>query len=707
MRSKNIIIVLLTLVSLDGLAQLTYPETRKTDTKEDYHGTAVEDPYRWLEDDNSEETKAWVKEQNKVTFSHLEKISFREDWKKRMLEVSNYEKTTAPNRKGEYYYYYRNNGLQNQSVLYRRKGLTGAEQLVIDPNKLSADGTTRMTSFSLSKNGRYAVYALSKGGSDWQSYRVRDLQTGKDLADQLDWVKVSGIAWQGNGFYYSRYPATEKGKELSTKNENHQVYYHKIGTSQKADQLIYEDASNPQRFHIASTSEDERFLILNISDRGKGFQGNALWIKDSKSADKNWKPLVKEPGQYLYSWVDNFNDRIILRTNDKAPNYKLVVANAKNPDMAAWEPFVEERNYPMQGAGSGGGKLFLNYLENISSHIYIVNSDGTPEGEVNLPGIGSVSGFDGNMDDKELFYTFSSYTYPPTIFRYDIATEKSSVFKSPTIPSYDPKAYETKQVFYPSKDGTMVPMFITHKKGIELNGENPVLLYAYGGFNISMTPGFSAVNLTWLEQGGIYAVANLRGGSELGEKWHEAGMLEKKQNVFDDFIAAAEYLVSQKYTNPKKLAIQGGSNGGLLIGAVINQRPDLFGVAIPQVGVMDMLRYQKFTIGWNWIAEYGSSEKPEHFPFLYKYSPIHNIREGIAYPPTIITTADHDDRVVPAHSFKYAATLQEKYKGENPVIIRIDTNSGHGASNLSKSIELYADLMSFAFYHMGLTPKFN
>ncbi|KIC91690.1 prolyl oligopeptidase family protein [Flavihumibacter sp. ZG627] len=707
MRSKNIIIVLLTLVSLDGLAQLNYPETRKTDTKEDYHGIAVEDPYRWLEDDNSEETRAWVKEQNKVTFSHLDKISFREDWKKRMLEVSNYEKTTAPNRKGEYYYYYRNNGLQNQSVLYRRKGLTGAEQLVIDPNKLSADGTTRMTSFSLSKNGRYAVYALSKGGSDWQSYRVRDLQTGKDLADQLEWVKVSGIAWQGNGFYYSRYPATEKGKELSTRNENHQVYYHKIGSSQKADQLIYEDAANPQRFHIASTSEDERFLILNISDRGKGFQGNALWIKDSKSADKNWKPLVKEPGQYLYSWIDNFNDRIILRTNDKAPNYKLVVANAKNPDLAAWEPFVEERNYPMQGAGSGGGKLFLNYLENISSHIYIVNSDGTPEGEVNLPGIGSVSGFDGNMDDKDLFYTFSSYTYPPTIFRYDIATEKSSVFKAPTIPSYDPKAYETKQVFYPSKDGTRVPMFITHKKGIELNGENPVLLYAYGGFNISMTPGFSAVNLTWLEQGGVYAVANLRGGSELGEKWHEAGMLEKKQNVFDDFIAAAEYLVSQKYTNPKKLAIQGGSNGALLIGAVINQRPDLFGVAIPQVGVMDMLRYQKFTIGWNWIAEYGSSEKPEHFPFLYKYSPIHNIREGIAYPPTIITTADHDDRVVPAHSFKYAATLQEKYKGENPVIIRIDTNSGHGASNLSKSIELYADLMSFAFYHMGLTPKFN
>lgn len=707
MRTRNFTMALLTLVSIEGLAQIQYPVTRKTEKTDDYHGTLVADPYRWLEDDNSEETRNWVQEQNRVTFSHLEKIPFRESWKNRMLEVSNYEKFTAPFRKGDYFYYYRNNGLQNQSVLYRTRGLNGKEELVIDPNKLSDDGTTRMTGFSISKSGKYAVYSLSRGGSDWQEYRVRNLQTGKDLGDKVEWVKVSGIAWQGDGFYYSRYPAPEKGKELSTRNENHQVYYHKIGTGQKADQLIYQDPDNPQRFHIASTSEDERFLVLNISDRGKGFMGNAIWIKDFKSPDKSWKHLVKNVGQHVYGWVDNFGDKIILRTNENAPNYKLMMVKAESTDRSMWETFVDEKNYPMQGAGSGGGKLFLNYLENISSHVYVYHPDGTPDGEVLLPGIGSASGFDGNVDDKELFYTFSSYTYPPTIFRYDIASEQSTRYKAPLIPSYNPEQYETRQVFYPSKDGTRVPMFITHKKGLELNGENPVLLYAYGGFNISLTPSFSAVNLTWLEQGGIYAVANLRGGSELGEKWHEAGMLEKKQNVFDDFIAAAEYLVDQNYTRPGKLAIQGGSNGGLLIGAVINQRPELFGVAIPQVGVMDMLRYQNFTIGWNWIAEYGSSAKPEHFNFLYKYSPIHNIKEGIEYPPTIITTADHDDRVVPAHSFKYAATLQEKYKGKNPVVIRIDTKSGHGASNLTKSIELFADLYSFAFYHMGLSPKFN
>ena len=707
MRTRNFTMALLTLVSIEGLAQIQYPVTRKTEKTDDYHGTLVADPYRWLEDDNSEETRNWVQEQNRVTFSHLEKIPFRESWKNRMLEVSNYEKFTAPFRKGDYFYYYRNNGLQNQSVLYRTRGLNGKEELVIDPNKLSDDGTTRMTGFSISKSGKYAVYSLSRGGSDWQEYRVRNLQTGKDLGDKVEWVKVSGIAWQGDGFYYSRYPAPEKGKELSTRNENHQVYYHKIGTGQKADQLIYQDPDNPQRFHIASTSEDERFLVLNISDRGKGFMGNAIWIKDFKSPDKSWKHLVKNVGQHVYGWVDNFGDKIILRTNENAPNYKLMMVKAESTDRSMWESFVEEKNYPMQGGGSGGGKLFLNYLENISSHVYVYHPDGTPDGEALLPGIGSASGFDGNVDDKEVFYTFSSYTYPPTIFRYDIASEQSTRYKAPLIPSYNPEQYETRQVFYPSKDGTRVPMFITHKKGLELNGENPVLLYAYGGFNISLTPSFSAVNLTWLEQGGIYAVANLRGGSELGEKWHEAGMLEKKQNVFDDFIAAAEYLVDQNYTRPGKLAIQGGSNGGLLIGAVINQRPELFGVAIPQVGVMDMLRYQNFTIGWNWIAEYGSSAKPEHFNFLYKYSPIHNIKEGIEYPPTIITTADHDDRVVPAHSFKYAATLQEKYKGKNPVVIRIDTKSGHGASNLTKSIELFADLYSFAFYHMGLSPKFN
>ncbi|MBC6493141.1 prolyl oligopeptidase family protein [Flavihumibacter stibioxidans] len=698
---------LLTFVSFQAFSQLNYPVSRKTDTIDQYGNISVPDPYRWLENDNSEETRAWVAEQNKLTFGYLEQIPFRNAWKDRMLQVSNYEKFSAPFRKGEYFYYYKNNGLQNQSALFRTKGLTGKEELVIDPNLLSPDGTTRLTSFVLSRDGRFAVYALSKGGSDWQTYLVRDMESGQTLADTIEWVKVSTIAWQGNGFYYSRYPAPEKGKELSTKNENHQVFYHTIGTSQGADKLVYEDPANPQRFHIASTSMDERFVILNISDRGKGLMGNALYFKDAGSREESWQPIVKDVGHFTYNWVDNIGDNIILRTNEDAPNYKLVSLEASDPAKESWKTLIKEGKFPIQNAVTGGGKLFLNYLENVSSHVYMYQPDGKLVKEIRLPGIGNASGFGGNPDDKVLFFTFSSYTYPPTIFRFDPVTGNSQVFRAPKIPGYSPEAFETRQVFYPSKDGTMVPMFITARKGLQRNGDNPLLLYAYGGFNISMTPGFSAVNLTWLEQGGIYVVANLRGGSEFGEKWHEAGMLEKKQNVFDDFIAAAEFLVKEKYTRPAKLAIQGGSNGGLLIGAVINQRPELFGVAIPQVGVMDMLRYQKFTIGWNWIAEYGSSEKPEQFGFLYKYSPIHNIREGIKYPATIITTADHDDRVVPAHSFKYAATIQEKYKGKNPLLIRIDTKSGHGASNLTKSIELSADLMSFSFYQMGIKPSFK
>jgi prolyl oligopeptidase len=706
MSLKSMSLMLLTIAALDASAQLSYPVTRKTDTVDTYGTVKVADPYRWLEDDNSAETKAWVEAQNKVAFGYLEQIPFRQAWKDRMMQVVNYEKYSAPFRKGEYYYFYKNNGLQNQSVLYRQKGLDGTPEVVIDPNTLSKEGTTRMVGFTLSKDGRYAAYGHSEGGSDWQTFYVRDMSSAKTLDDKIEWVKVSSIAWQGDGFYYSRYPAPSKGKELSTRNENHQVFYHKVGTSQSEDKLIYEDPANPQRFHIAATSEDERFLVLSISDRGKGFDGNALLVKDLRGSNE-WIPIVKEVGQFSYGWVDNIGDRIILETNDNAPNSKLVSVDSKNPVKGNWRTLIPEAKFPISGSGTAGGKLFINYLENVSSHIYEYNLDGKLLKEIKLPGIGSAGGFGGNMDDKILFYTFSSYTYPPTIFKYDVATGKSEVFRTPRIPGYDPEKYETRQVFYTSKDGTRVPMFITHKKGLKLDGSNPTLLYAYGGFNISLTPSFSSTTPTWLEQGGIYCVANLRGGSEFGEAWHKAGMLEKKQNVFDDFIAAAEYLIREKYTQPSKLAIQGGSNGGLLIGAVINQRPELFRVAIPQVGVMDMLRYQKFTIGWNWIAEYGNSEKPEHFAFLYKYSPIHNIRPGINYPATIITTADHDDRVVPAHSFKYAATLQEYYKGPNPAIIRIDTKSGHGASNLTKSIELSADLMSFAFYNMGVTPVFK
>ncbi len=697
--------IILTNVSITGFAQLNYPTTRKVDTVDNYHGTQVPDPYRWLEDDNSTETKAWVTAQNAVSFGYLSKIQFREQWKNRMLDVSNYAKYSAPGKKGDYYYYYKNEGLQNQSALYRTKGLNGKEELVLDPNQFSTDGTTRMANFSLSKDGKYAVVALSMGGSDWQTYLVRDMQSGQFLADTISWVKVSGIAWQGKGFYYSRYPATEKGRELSTKNENHQVYYHQIGTPQSSDELIYEDPANPQRFHMLETSKDERFSVLTISDRGKGFLGNAIWIRDNAAATKNWIPLVKEVSNTNYDFIDNSGDRIFLSTDDGAPNYRILEMEVKNGKAGPSKTVIPEGKFPIRSSSTAACYLFVNYLENVSSHVYQYDLNGKKIREIELPGIGNAGGFSADKKGDEIFYTFSSYTYPPTIFQLDPVTGKSRVYRAPVIPGYKADAYETRQVFYTSKDGTKVPMFITHKKGLPLTGNNPTILYGYGGFNISLTPSFSAVNLTWLEQGGIYVVANLRGGAEFGETWHKDGMLEKKQHVFDDFIAAAEHLIKARYTSPSHLAIQGGSNGGLLVGAVINQRPELFRVAIPQVGVMDMLRYQKFTIGWNWIAEYGSSEKPDQFGFLYKYSPLHNISNDLKYPSTLITTADHDDRVVPAHSFKYAATLQSAYNGPNPVIIRIDTKSGHGASNLTKSIELSADIFSFIYHEMGLTPK--
>lgn len=688
-------------------AQFQYPATRKVEQVDDYFGTKVADPYRWLEDDNAADTKAWVQEQNKVTYDYLNKISYRPEWRKRIEEVYNYAKYSAPSRSGEYFYFYKNDGLQNQSVLYRQKGLDATPELVIDPNKLSADGTTILTGFSLSHNGKYAAYGLSRGGSDWQTYYVRDMETGKDLSDELKWVKVSGIGWQGDGFYYSRYPEPDKGKELSSKNENHQVYYHKAGTLQSEDKLVYEDKANPQRFHISFTSEDERYAYMTISDRGKGFNGNAIWYRDSKAGDTEFKPLIKEIGKYSYNVVDEIGDKVLVRTNDGAPNYRLVLIDPKNPDHANWTTFLTEKEEPMQGAGTAGGKLFVNYLKNVTTRIYVYNLDGKLEQEVKLPGLGSASGFGGKHDDKFVFYTFTSFTNAPTIYRYDIASGKSSVFRQPEIAAFNPAEYETEQVFYPSKDGVKVPMFIVHKKGLKMNGKNPVILYGYGGFNISSLPGFSPTLIPWLEQGGVYALANLRGGAEYGEKWHEAGMRLKKQTVFDDFIAAGEYLIKKNYTSKDYLAIRGGSNGGLLIGAVMNQRPDLFKVAIPQVGVMDMLRFHKFTIGWNWIAEYGSSDSAKDFKNLYAYSPLHNLKKGTQYPATLITTADHDDRVVPAHSFKYAATIQEMNKSNNPVLIRIETNSGHGASNTAKAIELTADIYSFIFYNMNLKPEFN
>lgn len=687
-------------------AQLKYPVSAKSDHTDEYHGTTVPDPYRWLEDDRSEYTADWVTRQNKVTFDYLDQIPYRKDWQARLEEINNYPKFSTPFRNNAYFYFYKNDGLQNQSVLYRQKGLAGKSELILDPNKFSAEGTTGLGTFAISKNGKYAVVGKSAGGSDWRTFFVMDLQTKKYLKDSLAWVKVSGAAWQGDGFFYSRYPAPEAGKELSTKNENHQVYYHKAGTTQDKDQLVYEDKANPQRFHTVFTDESERYVFLNISDRGKGKEGNSLWYYDSKSGNKTFLPVIREVGDFQFSFVDEVNGQFLLQTNDGAKNRKIILVDPLHPEKENWKTLIPEKEENMSSVVSAGNKLFVTYMKDVTSRVYVYDLQGNPEREVKLPGLGTASGFGGERNDKFVFYTFTSVTFPPTIYKYDIASGETSLFRQPDV-KFNPEDFVTEQVFYPSKDGTKVPMFVVYKKGMERHGKNPTILYGYGGFNISSTPGFSPARIAWLEQGGVYCIANLRGGSEYGEKWHEAGMRQKKQNVFDDCIAGAEYLVANKFTSPDYLAVQGGSNGGLLVGAVINQRPDLFKVAIPQVGVMDMLRFHKFTIGWNWIPEYGSSDNKDDFQNLLKYSPIHNIREGIQYPATLVTTADHDDRVVPAHSFKYAATLQEKYKGNNPVLIRVDVNSGHGASNLKKALETTADIYSFIFYNMGVKPDFS
>lgn len=699
MSIKSFFILGMTLISSAAVAQWNYPMTKKIDHVDHYHGIAVPDPYRWLEDDNSEETKAWVKAQNEVSFGHLKQIPLREEFKKRIETLSNYEKIAAPFRKGEWYYFYKNSGLQNQSVLFRQKGLNGKPELVIDPNTLSKDGTTRLTVFSLSKSGKYACVGLSQSGSDWQTFYVRDMETDKSLADELQWVKVSGVAWKGNGFYYSRYPAPAKGKELSTKNEFHQVWYHRVGTPQSQDQLIYQDLKNPQRFHTVSTSEDERFAFLTISDRGKGLDGNALWVMDANQKQNQFKPIIEVPGAFDYSVVDHDAGMLILETNEDAPNRKLVQVDPIHPEKANWKTLVPEKSEALQGVNTVGKRLFLTYLKDVSSQVLIYDYQGLALGKVNLPGLGNASGFGGDASDTFTFYTYASFNFPPTIYRFDLNTKKSQVFQQPKL-AFDPSDYTVVQKFYPSKDGTKIPMFIVSKKGLVLNGKNPTILYGYGGFNISSTPNFSASLIPWLEKGGIYVVANIRGGSEYGEQWHEAGMKLKKQNVFDDFIAAAEFLIREAYTSPAYLAASGRSNGGLLVGAVINQRPELFAAALPGVGVMDMLRFQKFTIGWNWVADYGSSDHPEEFKVLYGYSPLHNIK-AMPYPATMVFTSDHDDRVVPAHSFKYAATLQEKNTSKNPIIIRIDMNSGHGSSNTAKLIELTADSYAFVLYHMG------
>jgi prolyl oligopeptidase len=681
-------------------ATMTYPATRTVDQVDIYHGVEVADPYRWLEDDLSAETAAWVDAQNRVTFEYLDRIPFRAELKARLQRLYDYPKHAEPSMKRDLVFFYRNSGLQNQNVLYVQKGLQGTPEVLIDPNTWSDDGTVRLAGFTPSRDARYAVYAVSKSGSDWQEYNVLDLETRKPLADRLEWVKVSNVAWRGNGFYYSRYPAPAPGDSgLSAANANHRVFYHALGTPQSADELVFEDSRHPQRFNIMETTEDERFDVLTVADYGSGKKGNALFVRESRSRGP-FLPVIPDITDDTFSVLDNVGDALLVYTNRSAPRGRIVRIDPRNPSQERWVTVVPEKAEVLESAVVSGGRLFANYMKDVTSRINVHQLDGTLEHELRMPGLGTAMLYRTGRDARFVFFTFTSFTAPSTIYRYDIAGRTSTVFREADVPGFDAMQFETRQVFVTSKDGTRVPMFLVHRKGLAPNGDNPTLMYGYGGFNVAVTPTFNPLRLALLERGFVYASVNMRGGSEYGEAWHDAGTKTRKQNVFDDFIAAAEWLIANRYTSPAKLAITGGSNGGLLVGAVMNQRPELFRVAVPQVGVMDMLRFHKFTIGWNWIADYGSSDNPEEFKALHAYSPIHNIREGVKYPATLITTADHDDRVVPAHSFKYAATLQARASRDNPALIRIETKSGHGASNTSKLIEASADVYAFIVHNL-------
>jgi prolyl oligopeptidase len=679
---------------------MKYPLTEKASTVDTLFGTAVSDPYRWLEDDTAKATANWVKAQNEVTFGFLKKIPYRETIKKRLEALYNYERLSAPFKEGDFYYFYKNNGLQNQSVLYRKKGEAGTPELFLDPNTFSKDGTTSMAGISFCKDGSLAAYQISEGGSDWRKVIVIKTADKTIVEDTLRDVKFSGLAWKGNeGFYYSSYDKP-KGSELSAKTQFHKLYFHKLGTKQSTDPLIFGGEKMPRRYVGAGLTEDERFLVVSAST---STTGNELYVQDLK--DPKGK-LVTVVGNFdnNHNVIDNDGSRLIIQTNLNAPNDRIVEVDFAKPTIENWKDIVPETDNAMQGVGTADKKMFVNYLKDAKTLIKQFDYKGKLDREIELPGIGTAGGFGGKITDKHIYYSFTSFTYPSSIFKYDIASGKSSLYEKPKV-DFNPEDYETKQVFYASKDGTKIPMFITYKKGTELNGKNPTMLYAYGGFSISLTPSFNTSRIVWLENGGIYAQPNLRGGGEYGEKWHLAGTKMSKQNVFDDFIAAAEYLIAEKYTSTPYLAISGGSNGGLLVGATMTQRPDLMKVALPAVGVMDMLRYHKFTAGAGWAYDYGTADdSKEMFEYLQKYSPVHALRPNTTYPATMVTTADHDDRVVPAHSFKFAATLQENHVGDNPVLIRIETKSGHGSSNLSKAIEGTADQYAFTWYNMGVIP---
>jgi len=701
MAKKIITVCIISMIAYTINGQtMQYPKTKKVDTVDTYFGTKVADPYRWLEDDKSAETAEWVNEENKVTNDYLAKIPFRDKIKARLTKMWNFPKYGVPFKEGNYYFFYKNDGMQNQSVLYIQDGLTGAPKVLLDPNALSTEGTLAIQQISVSHDAKYLAYAFAKGGSDWEQINVIELPSGKKLSDDLNWIKFSGIAWYKDGFYYSRYDEPKKGSELSGKNEYHKIYFHKVGEKQSEDKLIYENKNYPLRNYTVQITDDQQFLLMYETE---STSGNALYFKLAETPKKEFVKIA-DGFKYEYNVVDNIEGKLVITTTENAPKSKVMLVDPYNP--LVWETLIPERkDEVLQSVSLIGGKIIAQYMKDACNKVYMFTMEGKYEKEIQLPTLGTTSAFSGKKEDNIAFYSFTSFTFPSTVYKYNVSVNSSSVYHKPEV-DFNPYDYETKQVFYTSKDGTKIPMFIVHKKGITLDGKNPTYLYSYGGFNISLTPSFSISRIVFLENGGVFAMPNIRGGGEYGEEWHQAGTKDKKQNVFDDFIAAAEYLIKEKYTSADKLAIAGGSNGGLLVGACMTQRPDLFKVALPAVGVLDMLRFQKFTIGWAWVGDYGTSDKEEDFKYLYKYSPLHNLKTGVKYPATLVTTGDHDDRVVPAHSFKYIATLQEKYKGENPVLVRIETMAGHGSGKpTGKVIDEMTDVWSFIFFNLGMTVK--
>ncbi|WP_051944614.1 prolyl oligopeptidase family serine peptidase [Verrucomicrobium sp. BvORR106] len=680
---------------------LTYPKTRHADVVDTYHGVKVPDPFRWLEDDNSEETKAWVKAQNEVTFGYLNQLPRRAALRERLQKLWNFERFGVPYKRGERYFFSRNSGLQNQSVLYVADSLTAEPKALLDPNTLSKDGTVSLTESEPSEDGKLLVWGTSGGGSDWQEFRIKNIDTGEDLPETLKWIKFSGASWakDGSGFYYSRFPEPKAGAALTQANKNKTVYFHKLNTPQSEDKLVYARPDQPDWGLNAGVTDDGRYLIFHIS-LGTDPKSR-VYYKDLQTDG----PVVELLNDFdaAYGFVENIGPVFYFHTDLDAPRYRVIAIDTTKPGKTGWREVIPQTENKLESASVVGGQLICEYLQDARSMVKAYDLEGKWLRDVALPGLGSVGGFGGRKEDKETFYAYSSFTSPSTIYRYDVASGNSTPYRVPKL-DFDGSPYETKQIFFTSKDGTRVPMFLVHKKGIKLDGANPTLLYGYGGFDISLSPGFSVSRAVWLEMGGVFALANLRGGGEYGSEWHDAGIKLKKQNVFDDFIGAAEWLVKEGYTRPAKLAIQGGSNGGLLVGACMAQRPDLFGAALPAVGVMDMLRFHEFTIGWAWKSDYGSSEDPAEFKALYAYSPLHSLKPGTRYPATLVTTADHDDRVVPAHSFKFAARLQEcQAKDGPPVLIRIETSAGHGAGTaLTKVMDETADAWAFLAKELGI-----